>query len=692
MSQPTPYNRQTNFEEYATEHPEATFPPADLDAELDAVETTLDAILTNLALIQADDGGIANGVVDPDSFSTAALSLIAADWDPKGNWITGSAYTIGDLVQNASGGVTTSYVCAVSHTSGTLATDVTAGKWVTLGATIAGSAASITFSPTGTIAATDVQAAIAEAAGEALQIANNLSDVGSAATSRSNLAVPSKAEIQQQTHFCASAGGTANTITASFTPAITSLVDKMRVVVVAGAANSSATPTFTPNSGVVTAKTIVKGANSPLVAADIPGQYAVAILQYNSTLDKWVLVNPASVSGAVAKVGDTMTGALIMSGAPINTAYGADVTSASSIDLDNVTGNNLNISGTTTIGTVTLTEGRSRICRATGAWKLTHSSSLLCPGAQDFQAASGDVVLFLGLASSVVLACVIRKVNGAPVAGRERLAQGRLTLTTATPVTTADVTAATTIYFTPFRGNTIELYNGSYWYPYTFTELSLSVPATTNTLYDVYLYDNAGTLTLDATAWSSDTARATALKTQDGILVKTGATGRRYLGCFRTTGSSGQTEDSYAKRYVWNYYNRIHRPMKVVDTTNSWAYTLATYQQANNSAANQLDFVIGVSEDAVEATVYGAASNSTGNQAAAVGIGLDNLTNVADIQYGAAISTVTTPFKAMYRAPIAVGRHILTWLEASAASGTTTWYGDNNSTYIKSGIVGQLLG
>ena len=40
---------------------------------------------------------------------------------------------------------------------------------------------------------------------------------------------------------------------------------------------------------------------------------------------------------------------------------------------------------------------------------------------------------------------------------------GRLTLTSGTPVTTNDVTAATTIYYTPYKGNAIQLYNGTNW-------------------------------------------------------------------------------------------------------------------------------------------------------------------------------------------------------------------------------------
>src|SRR3954467_15935764 len=45
--------------------------------------------------------------------------------------------------------------------------------------------------------------------------------------------------------------------------------------------------------------------------------------------------------------------------------------------------------------------------------------------------------------------------------------QGRLTLTSATPVTTTDVTGATTIYYALHKGNHIPLYDGTNWSPKT---------------------------------------------------------------------------------------------------------------------------------------------------------------------------------------------------------------------------------
>ena len=52
------------------------------------------------------------------------------------------------------------------------------------------------------------------------------------------------------------------------------------------------------------------------------------------------------------------------------------------------------------------------------------------------------------------------------------LPQGRLTLVTATPVMTSNQTGKTTLYYTPYRGATIPIYDGSKWTHRVFSELS----------------------------------------------------------------------------------------------------------------------------------------------------------------------------------------------------------------------------
>jgi len=99
---------------------------------------------------------------------------------------------------------------------------------------------------------------------------------------------------QKASAVSAAASGTVDAITANFTPAIAALSDHLLLIVRAGGANTSTTPTFTPASATIAAKTIVKGHNQALVAGDISGAGFRAELQYDVTLEKWVLLNPAT--------------------------------------------------------------------------------------------------------------------------------------------------------------------------------------------------------------------------------------------------------------------------------------------------------------------------------------------------------------------------------------------------------------
>lgn len=90
------------------------------------------------------------------------------------------------------------------------------------------------------------------------------------------------------------AGGTADALTATFVPAITTLVNLSPVMVRASSANVTPTPTFTPNSVSIPPQIIVKGANQPLTAGDIAGAGHILELQNDTAINRWVLQNPAT--------------------------------------------------------------------------------------------------------------------------------------------------------------------------------------------------------------------------------------------------------------------------------------------------------------------------------------------------------------------------------------------------------------
>lgn len=276
----------------------------------------------------------------------------------------------------------------------------------------------------------------------------------------------------------------------------------------------------------------------------------------------------------------------------------------------------------------------------------------------------------------------------------------RLTLTSATPVTTADVTAATTIYLTPYTGNRIDLSDVS-GNPVRILspEVSIAVPNTTVQTYDLFAFNNAGVVALETLAWMNDTTRATAVtRTTNGRLLKSGDNTRLYLGSFRTTSVAGQTEDSLLNRFLWNNYNRVIRPMARFESTATWTYQTNTIRQANGAAANQLNFLIGISEDVVTANIAVTVINSGAGNWWAVGVGLDSTTafaaNQPVMQSQFSVGSVV-PTTAAYSGLPGIGKHSLTWLETSSTAGTTTWYGTGNPGTLtgagaNSGITGTL--
>lgn len=132
MPQPTPYDRQASFTAHSTEQPNAPHSGTSLDAEFNAISTTVIGILANLAKVQRDDGALKNALVTLDSLSPAAIVALGAGskWVVRGAWVTGAPYAVSDVVVNG----TATYVCGQAHTAAALfATDAAvAGRWVLL--------------------------------------------------------------------------------------------------------------------------------------------------------------------------------------------------------------------------------------------------------------------------------------------------------------------------------------------------------------------------------------------------------------------------------------------------------------------------------------------------------------------------------------------------------------------------------
>lgn len=328
-------------------------------------------------------------------------------------------------------------------------------------------------------------------------------------------------------------------------------------------------------------------------------------------------------------------------------------------------------------------------------------------------------------------------------------AQGRLSLTSGTAVTTSDVTGAGTLYWVPFNGGQVATYNGSTWDLTTITEKSISLGTSKKWVnYDVFMVN--GTNALELLEWKSVTAsnnpaagsavainvadttgvavgdiitvantahttvelcevtafvtntsvtvrtlansytgpkvyyraRATALTTQDGVYVKSGAATRLYLGTVRMTagdGTSGGTcADAAATRFCWNNFNRRQKSLLGQDTTASWTYNTATIRAANANATDgqgRVSFICGLAEDMMYANYTQLITSF--NSVAVAGIGLDSTTTFA-LQSNAMVignAGASGYMQGPYEGVPGIGYHFFSANEWNAGVGANTMVG-----------------
>lgn len=121
MSQPVAYVRGFSFTNWQTVNPSKPLPGDKMDIELNAIQQTTAQIRGNLALIQRDDGQLANLSVGAEQLKTS----ISFGINSAATWASGRAYAIRDgvWINNKL------YICLVGHTSTVFATDLAAGRW-----------------------------------------------------------------------------------------------------------------------------------------------------------------------------------------------------------------------------------------------------------------------------------------------------------------------------------------------------------------------------------------------------------------------------------------------------------------------------------------------------------------------------------------------------------------------------------
>jgi hypothetical protein len=237
---------------------------------------------------------------------------------------------------------------------------------------------------------------------------------------------------------------------------------------------------------------------------------------------------------------------------------------------------------------------------------------------------------------------------------------GRLTLTTNTPVMTADVLAATTVYYSSYVNDIVPIYDGTNWKQSALGgQISLALDSNSGhtgyqqsgKLFDLVIRDNAGTPQLcTGPAWTSNTARASAVAMQNGIWTNSGswtvkcdttsstetcaanqctyvgtmyasANGQTGLQCQPAIAAGGPTGGGYIN--IWNAYNRAPISCQERDSTMQWTDSTAGDRNANNSVNNRIHFVDGLQQSPIEGSYTVQAANNTLGKKCIIGVILD---------------------------------------------------------------------
>jgi hypothetical protein len=289
--------------------------------------------------------------------------------------------------------------------------------------------------------------------------------------------------------------------------------------------------------------------------------------------------------------------------------------------------------------------------------------------------------------------------------------QGRLTLTSATPVMTTSVAGATTVFYTPYAGCLVPIFNGSVMIPTCFAEVSqLTTDATkspaavaASSVYDIFCWIDTGPTNrcTRGPAWTNDTTRSLGITSTGlgaccfGIFVNSGAITNgpgagfgTYVGSIRSDGSSqinytfcGAGAGGIAGNFaVWNAYNRITVACTVTDSTSSWTYAVSDVWRApNGNATMRVSAMRGLDEDAVIASYSAILGSITAGATALSGIGVNSTTTPSGTQPGVTTGSFVS-LVAQYNNVIGLGYRFVSALEYNDTTNSSTWRGSLGGT------------
>ena len=180
------------------------------------------------------------------------------------------------------------------------------------------------------------------------------------------------------------------------------------------------------------------------------------------------------------------------------------------------------------------------------------------------------------------------------------LVQGRLTTESGVPYSTSDRTAQSTLYFAPYNGNRVALYDGTRWKLYTFTECSVAVPSEKFRGFDVFLYDNSGTLTLQTVNWDQTTGSITAATNATPVVITSNSHGLSNGDLVGIDGMGGLTS---CNGHTWAVYAVATNTFTLDGSAGNGTYTSGgTWYKIPNTRATALTTQDGIYVKSGDAT------------------------------------------------------------------------------------------
>jgi hypothetical protein len=286
---------------------------------------------------------------------------------------------------------------------------------------------------------------------------------------------------------------------------------------------------------------------------------------------------------------------------------------------------------------------------------------------------------------------------------------GRLTLVSGTPVMATVQLAKTVIFYTPYLNDQAPIFDGLGFNTLLFTEQNVALDATNfvlNNLYDLFIFLNGTTVTLGyGPAWASSIARSANLAYLNGVLVNASTITLRvnntttfsvqanqatYVGTAKAT-ASGSTDFNFTgsgsggsavNLNLWNYYNRRAVSAAVVDSGASYTYLSATFRQARASTGNQINFVMGVAEDAIDISYHAISQYAGSGRNVSTGMAIDSTSapQIFHVFQSGAANIAIGPMSTRYVFVPQMGSHFIAALEASDGANSNTFDSQSNNT------------